>query len=178
MIDLLNASVDIFTQAKFKTLRNKFDLQEVVLFEDDTILGFLFAYDTLKELIENWETDMNGIVTANQFGLRRAAQKAWNTYAIFLTREQANYAGISTLSGIEENLAGTRKIARAGIVDNTNLEAALLSLLPIQSAPILEAVDFVAEIRHRTPELDGRAFEAFASSVDASIVLQAFEEAS
>ena len=45
---------------------------------------------------------------------------------------------------IEEDLTGTRKIARSGIRDSSDLRAALLPLLPLQSAPKLEAVDITS----------------------------------
>lgn len=77
---------------------------------------------------------------------------------------------------IEEDLTGTRKIARAGIGDVEQLRTALLPLLPIQSAPSLGAVDMPAEIRLRTTELPKRAIEAYLSGAHEASVIQVLEE--
>jgi hypothetical protein len=103
------------------------------------------------------------LVAENQLGLRRAQSKAWNTYTVFLAVAKANYGQRVALSSIEEDLAGTRKLARAGISDSEDLRAALLPLLPIQNAPDLEAVDMSAEIKLRTTELPTRVVDAFLS---------------
>lgn len=81
-----------------------------------------------------------------------------------------------SLGAIEEDLAGTRKIARAGVNDVANLHAAILPLLALQSAPRLDAVDITEEIRQRTTELPPRAVEAFLSSADEAVVIQVLEE--
>lgn len=90
---------------------------------------------------------------------------------------KADYAQSVALGEIEEDLTGRRKIARADVVDIARLRAALLPLLPLQSAPKLEAVDIVSEIRERTTELPARAVEAFLSSAEESVVIQVLEEA-
>jgi hypothetical protein len=85
---------------------------------------------------------------------------------------------MAALAAIEEDLTGTRKIARSDIRDISDVEAALLPLLPLQSAPKLDAVDMVTEIRQRSTELTPRAVEAFLSGTDVSLVLQVIEETS
>jgi hypothetical protein len=80
------------------------------------------------------------------------------------------------LNVIEEDLTGTWKIARAGIGDVEQLRAALLPLLPIQSAPSLGAVDMPAEIKLRTIELPERAIEAYLSRAQEASVIQVLEE--
>ena len=113
----------------------------------------------------------------HQLALRRAGPKAWNTYVVLLAKEDATESQLAALSAIEEDLTGTRKIARASIKDTSDLNAAMLPLLPLQSAPILDAVDMVMEIRQRATELPARAIEAFVSGADESVVLQVIEEA-
>jgi hypothetical protein len=50
------------------------------------------------------------------------------------------------------------------------------SLMPLQSAPVLDAVDSKEEIRQRTTELAPRIVEAFLSAADTHVVLQLLEE--
>jgi hypothetical protein len=120
--------------------------------------------------------DADRVIGDNQFGLRRAGEKAWNAYIVLVAAGEETIAQSVALGAIEEDLAGTRKIARADIAATSDVRAALLPLLPLQSAPKLEAVDIVAEIRQRTTQLSPRALEAFFSKADESVVVQALEE--
>lgn len=177
MIDMLTSSADLLTEARFITERASINGREALVFEDATVLGFLFTYGNPRELIGAWDEDASQAITDHQFGLRRAAQKAWNAYVVFLAAGDGDYANSAALAAIEEDLAGTRKIARAGIGSLADLRAALLPLLPLQSAPKLEAVDIVAEIRQRATELQPRAIDAFLSTAEETVVIQVLEEA-
>jgi hypothetical protein len=175
-MDILAASAEVLAGAGFSTSLVSVEDRRALTFEDNTVLGFLFAYDDPALLIECWSKDADKAVAAHQFALRRAAKKAWNAYVVLLTDREPDYVQSVALSAIEEDLAGTRKIAQAGIVDVAELRKALLPLLPFQSAPRLEAVDIVAEIRQRTTELPSRAVNAFLSDADESVVIQVLEE--
>ena len=176
MTDILKAGADVLSEVGFSTSPISVGDRQALAFEDATVLGFLFTYDNPRQLIEVWGKDTNHAIAAYQFGLRRAAQKAWNTYLILLATGAADYAQVVALSAIEEDLTGTRKIARAGVADVADLRAALLPLLPLQSAPRLEAVDILDEIRQRSTELPARAIEAFLSNADEGVVIQVLEE--
>jgi hypothetical protein len=176
MIDILATSAEILNDAGFSTSVTSAAAQDLLSFEDPTVLGFLFVYDGPSRLIECWAKDAERAIASNQFGLRRAGQKAWNTYVALLATAEADHTQSAALSAIEEDLTGTRKIARAGIVDISDVRAALLPLLPLQSAPKLEAVDMPTEIRQRSTELPSRAVEAFLSSADPAVVIQVLEE--
>lgn len=150
---------------------------EALVFEGVTVLGFIFIYPDAEQLLQRWTLDANELVSSYQFGLRRAESKAWNTYTVFLTGPRADLTEQLRLSVIEEDLAGTRKIARAGVGDDTEkLRAVLLPLLPIQNAPRLEAVDMRAEIRVRTSELPPDVVDAFLSEAPESSLVQMLEE--
>jgi hypothetical protein len=176
VIDILPASAEILREAGFSTSPVSFGDRHILTFEDNTVLGFLFAYDDPSVLIEGWSKDADKAIAAHQFALRRAAKKAWNAYVVLLTNREANYVQSVALGAIEEDLSGTRKIARDGVVDVAELRIALLPLLPFQSAPRLEAVDIIAEIRQRTTELPARAINAFLSNAAESVVMQVLEE--
>ena len=178
MTDILALSEEVLREAGFAIRKISVAGRPAIAFENPTSLGFVFAYDTPSEILATWSQDADTAVSAHQLVLRRARQKAWNAYAVFLAREAADYVAAAALSAIEEDLVGTRKIARAGVLDSADVRAALLPLLPLQSAPLLQAVDFVEEIRQRTTELPSRAVDAFLSSADDSVVIQVFEEPS
>lgn len=144
-------------------------------FEGDTVLGFVLAFPDPSSLIKNWQQHSQQVLKAAQFGLRRAEAKSWNAYLILLTSEPADYAAGVTLSAIEEDLRGTRKIARAGIAGEDDARSALLPLLTIQNAPKLDAVDMAAEIRLRTTELPADLVEAFIGDAPGPTILQMLE---
>ena len=176
MIDILDASARVLAEARFQTTSARVGPRDVLAIEDATSLGFVFVYDDSDSLITNWQSDADAAVSNYQFGMRKAGLKAWNTYIILLAAGAADLAQTVALGAIEEDLRGTRKIARAGVTNISELHAALLPLLPIQSAPRLEGVDFLSEIRDRTTELPTRAVDAFLSATDESVVINVLEE--
>lgn len=178
MIDILVASDNILSAAGYLTIRVPIEPCEILVFEGATTLGFLFAYGNYSELSQAWQRDTTAAIARHSLALRGAGQKSWNAYVVLLAGGQLDHSSSVALSAIEEDLSGTRKIARAGISDVGDLRAALLTLLPLQTAPRLEAVDIAAEIRQRATELHSRGVDAFLSTADESIVLQVLEEAS
>jgi hypothetical protein len=161
MIDILTMSAELLTESGFTTSHIQVSKREAIAFEDPTVLGFLFDYSTPQALLDSWVSDTNRTIADHQMALRRAGQKAWNTYAVMLAAEPADYQGL---------------VALAGIQSMADLRVALLTLLPIQSAPKLEAVDLVAEIRIRTSGMSARAIDAFLSNAEESVVLQVLEQ--
>ena len=145
-------------------------------FENDTVLGFAIAYDSVAELLASWRCNLNEVTRERQFQLRAAGTKAWNVYIALLAGDGASFADAVALSSIEEDLGGTRKIARAGVATPDDIRAALLSLLPFRVAPVLDPIDMRAEIKARTTELDQRLVEAFLALAEESVVLQMLEE--
>jgi hypothetical protein len=147
----------------------------VLLFESDSILGFVLCFPDASALLERWQPSSQRVLQAAQFALRRAERKAWNTYLVFLTEAAGDYGQNILLGAIEEDLVGTRKIARAGINGIEEVHAAMLPLLAIQNAPGLDAVDMAAEIRLRTTELPGELVDAFLSGASDATLAQMLE---
>ncbi len=176
MIDLLTSSGDVLGEAGFSTERISINDREVLVFEGATVLGFLFVYENSAQLIARWESDGSRAVSDHQFGLRRAGPKAWNAYTVFLAAQANDNSHSASLSAIEEDLVGTRKIACASVLDSVDVRRALLALLPLQAAPRLEAVDMQLEIRQRATELQSRAVDAFLLASDEAIILQVLED--
>jgi hypothetical protein len=163
-MDLISASGSLLSEeAGFAVGEFESNGRRFLGFEDITTLGFVFAYGTAHELLSSWERDLDGAIRDFKFGLRAAGKKAWNVYAVLLSEGVAIDFESVALTGIEENLSGTRKIARAGVSTGTSLKEALLPLIPIQAAPSLPAVDTAAEIEIRTTELSARIRQGFLS---------------
>jgi hypothetical protein len=177
VIDMLSSSASILSEAGFSTQRASVAGREAIVFENNTTLGFVLFYDEAAELLHASSRDGEHLIKHHQFGLRRAGQKAWNTYMVFLTGGSVDHSQLAALAAIEEDLGGTRKIARADIRDPLDVREALLALLPIQAAPALDAVDMLAEIRERASEVAPRAIDAFLSTAaEDAVVLQVLEE--
>jgi hypothetical protein len=147
----------------------------VVLFENDFVLGFVLIFPDAPTLLETWQASSQRVLHAAQFALRRAERKAWNVYLVLLTEAPADYGQNILLGSIEEDLVGTRKIARARIADSEDIRGALLPLLAIQNAPRLDAVDMPAEIRLRTTELPSELVDAFLNGASDGVIAQLLE---
>lgn len=147
----------------------------VLLFENDSILGFVLCFPDATAVLEQWVSSSQRVLLTAQFALRRAERKAWNTYLVFLAAADGDPGQNMMLGLIEEDLVGTRKIARAGITNAEGVRTALLPLLAIQNAPHLDAVDMQAEIRLRTTELPNELVDAFLSGAAESTLTHLLE---
>jgi len=147
----------------------------VLLFENDSILGFVMCFPDATALLERWQPTSHRVLQTAQFALRRAERKAWNAYLVFLTDVAGDYGQNVIIGAIEEDLVGTRKLARAGIVTTEDVRSALLPLLAIQNAPRLDAVDMPVEIRMRTTELPNELVDAFLGGAAESTLAQLLE---
>lgn len=176
MIDTIGECERLLLNSAMSTARLHRQHPQALLFEGQTVLGFVLIYSETANLISAWELHLSEIVAQHQFALRLANAKAWNTYAVLLASDTAKPPEQVTLSAIEENLVGTRKIARAGVISAEAVRAALLPLLPIQHAPKLEAIDMKAEILVRSAGLPTPVVDAFLSSASDSTVARLLEE--
>ena len=147
----------------------------VITFENDTVLGFVLLYPDAAKLIDSWKTDSARVLSKVKSALRQAGEKAWNAYLVLLADTGGDFGQNIALGNIEEDLVGTRKIARAGVEVPYELRNALMPLLALQNAPRLEAVDIPKEIKLRTSELPPNLIKGFLSSASYSVLLQILE---
>ncbi len=176
MIDFTAESQRVLSDGGIVATAVDLDGITALAFESSTVVGFIVSYPHAEALLLGWERDINRLVSEFQFGLRRAQAKAWNTYVVLLASAAPSHGQQVAMSAVEENLVGTRKIARAGVSNLEALRAALLPLLPIQNAPRLEAVDMKAEIQLRTTELPLRLVQAFLSEASDATVAKVLED--
>ena len=175
MTDLITDSAEILVAAGYAVERISTPKREALAFENSVCLGFVFAYNTTEQLLREWADDSTGVISRYGLSLRGAGEKAWNVYIVLISGGRKNETLQASLTELEEDLVGTRKIARDGISSTADLRSAFLALLPIQSAPKLEAVDMPFEIRMRSSDVDPKGIDAFLSTADESLVLQVLE---
>lgn len=175
-MELLAKSARLLQRSGYTTATVPVDGTDALAFEDTTVIGFVFQYDDVPTLLSSWDTDARETIGTYQFGLRRAAKKAWNLYTIFVSTGSSHGSQAAALSAIEEDLAGTRKIARAGVCTSSDVRDALLPLLPLQAPPHMVAVDIMDEIRQRTTEVEPRVLQAFFSRSDTPTILNILED--
>lgn len=119
----------VLRAAEFRTVRPA-ETPDTVVFEDDTILGFVAVYAGVEELITQWKNQQDGFLRGNAARLRRDPSKAWNTYSVFLTAAPVDQSAWETL-GIESDMTATRKIVRGGIITVHDVRDALGPILPL-----------------------------------------------
>ncbi len=176
MTVLLDDVQAVLAGSGFEMVLPKPTLSNALAFESDTVLGFVIAYSTVADLLGGWRRDADEVALERRLWLRAAGAKAWNVYILLLAHEEASFAASIALGSIEEDLVGTRKIARAGVTSIVGIQNAILPLLPFGAAPVLEPIDMCIEIKARATELNQVAVDAFLSLSEQSVVLQMLEE--
>jgi hypothetical protein len=133
LLDLVDEAQATLGLAEYATSRFDGLPVPVVLFEDQTTVGFIYLFGSAAALLERWRDLEQAALTAQSVRLRAAGKKAWNIYSIFLTEAEATSDESHRIQRIEEDLVSTRKIARARIQTSADLREALAPLLPLQS---------------------------------------------
>lgn len=175
MTETISSASTLLSDAGYSIGVVETDEGAVTTFENNTVFGFVFYYPDAETLILEWSAHSSRVLDRVQFALRTAGGKAWNTYLVLLADQAAGYGPNKSLGDIEEDLVGTRKIARAGVISPTELRNALMSLLAIQNIPSLETVDMEREIRLRTSEFPAELVEGFLSEASDNVLLQLLE---
>lgn len=115
---------------------------ETVCFEDDAVMGFACIFEDAATLLAHWREVETMWLTRHAPSLHKAGEKTWNIYSVFLCASGADAEQMRELRAIEEDLDRTRKIASCALNSRSALTAAVLSLLPLQSQPILDREEF------------------------------------
>ena len=126
-------------------------------FEDASVLGFVAEFETVAALLAGWQSAEETFLRTHAAALRRDPRKAWNLYTVLLTPEPAATEQRGTLFAIEENFRATRKLARAGISTERDVENALGALLPIRHRMDLTNEDVLELVNGRLSALPSEA---------------------
>jgi hypothetical protein len=154
-MQLIHETDSLLRKAGYRTERDLGDAS-LLYFENENILGFVRAFDTIREVLDGWQSGQDAYLRRSAASLRRDASKARNVYSVALSAAQATEYELSELIGVEENFAATRKIARAGITSRGDLGRAMAPILPL--AVVKEAGDANPELTLRNRlEIDERA---------------------
>ena len=175
MKNVLHEAQSILMEAKYHVVPVAEDGQEYIAFENNTLFGFLHYYSTIEELLSSWKQDKDKALKLFSPKLHLAGSKAWNVYTVILTSEEANDIQFHALQDIEEDLSGTRKIARSNLDTTDDVRAALLSLLPFSYIPSLPSLDIKQEIALRAQELPKKALMAFLADEELSTIATLLE---
>lgn len=158
----------------------RLDSGEILAFENDLILGFLFHFATAAELLQGWTAKQNDLLARFSPALRTSGPKAWSVYAIFLTEDNAETSGnVFALERIEEDFKHTRKIPRASVRTPADVRAALLPILGIANQATLAEEPFADRLARRLEaEIGLDATKAFLSGADEEDVARTLAEKS
>lgn len=149
-------------------------------FEDASVLGFVAEFQTIGALLEGWQAEQERFLRSNASALRRDRRKAWNVYSILLTQEQVSEEQRRALVAVEEDFGSTRKVARAGVTTDRDIEGALGVLLPIRHRVSLSSENALGALARRLDSVPQRALEvllAGGSGQEFAEALIQFEEA-
>ncbi len=125
----------------YRTARGPATLN-AIYFEDATIVGVVFLYDSVSDLVGSWEKQQDSFLGSNSHAIRSNPIKAWNIYTVHLTSDHGQPQQLSEAFGIEQDFRGTRKIVRAGLSKKADVREALLPYCPYSIGPRLRRLTF------------------------------------
>lgn len=150
--------------------------QSVICFENESILGFIHIVSGCMEIIDKWRAIQDVTLARFKPELKKAGEKAWNVYSIFLTEGRADTQTKNMLNSIEENFQLTRKIVRAGINSQQQLIGALLPLLSIRNKPIFDESNFDEKLFTNLSKLHVEGAKAFTKNIKPRDIAQILSE--
>jgi len=158
-MNIIHETNSILELSGYKTKYTDADAN-LLYFEDDCLLGFVTVFLTVGELSTQWKEKHDAFLTKNAGRLRVSPLKAWNCYSIFLTPDDTDSFPMHTFLEIEDNLQGTRKIARYSVRTRKDIIHALYPIMPIQNRVALSSEKFLDRVKERV-DLKERTIAAF-----------------
>jgi len=155
-VSIVDSVLSRLSSAGYTTAR----FGDEIRFEDASVLGFVREFATARHLIEEWQRAQDQFLRANAPALRRDRRKSWNAYSVLLTSQPASEEEAQRLITIEEDFRATRKVVRAAVSTDGDVESALAVLLPIRRRVRFVAEDALARVSDRLSALPRPALEA------------------
>jgi hypothetical protein len=159
-MDLTSTVQIILQETGYRTWLMSLDGMRPVCFEDNAVMGFVVVFQKPAKLIKQWQPTETALLSRHAAALRRAEDKAWNVYSVFLCAASADDVEMRKVRQIEENLERTRKIAACNLAGHDDVVSALLPVLPIQYDPRLEGEDLTERLRRRIASFAPAAADA------------------
>ena len=175
LMDISTQIEIVLRDADYDTWTSAGTSSPITCFESAALMGFVHIFDSASSLLKEWEIRQNQVLERHAAALRAAGAKAWNVYSIFLTAEPAPEK-TREIDRIEENFEFTRKIARASVRTDEDVERALLPLISIRSSPSLGMSNFNDRLRSRLKDLPQDAVTAFLNNVSSSEIVRILGE--
>src|SRR3546814_12466423 len=75
VIEILQSGNEMLREAGYSAEPVRIGSRDALVFESDTVLGFVCVYDSSAELMESWSKDSDQAISTYQFGLRRSGTK-------------------------------------------------------------------------------------------------------
>lgn len=136
------------------------DHPSTIYFEDYSLFGFCTVYESVGSLLDGWDHNQDDFLQKNAPFLRLAARKAWNCYTVHLTEARPTDIESQALFDIEENFASTRKIARANLETEIDVQRALYPLIPVQNLLKMQSAQSNLDIAQRFHDWPSPAIKA------------------
>ncbi len=149
MIDLLSVAHTLLREQDFATRVIGLGKASALLFEDDALLGFVYVFESAIEMTEGWKTVERAFLDTYSSRFRKAGDKAWNVYSIFICASDSSETDRRRVRWIEEDLRLTRKLTGCGVSTRQELINVVLPLLALQQKPFLQSDDFEKRLRRR-----------------------------
>jgi hypothetical protein len=149
MTDITSTVQIVLQEAGYETWLVAVDKVTVVCFEDDAVMGFACIFEEPRLLLEHWRKVESSLLARHAPRLRKAEEKAWNVYSIFLCSSPASDEETRQIRRIDEDHEQTRKIAACGLVGQEDIITAILPVLPIQHRPRLEGENLTERLKKR-----------------------------
>jgi hypothetical protein len=143
----------VLARAGFTCWQSQLGPMPTLGFEDASLMGFVFEFPTAQAIVDGWREAEQKMINQHAHAFRRAGDKAWNVYSVFLTTNEATKAECRQLRLIEEDLEQTRKLTGAGQASEVATAEALLPILPISTKPQLGTFDADARLARRLDAL-------------------------
>lgn len=175
MMDLISWLQIILRQADFRVRLLKLGSDSIVCFEDSSLIGFACEFVSVDDLLARWEFVEDEVVRAFASEFRKAREKAWNVYTVFISSASATSHEKRKVRWVEENLRRTRKIAAVDLRSREELVRALLPVLPLQHRVSVQLEDLSERLRVRissiAPEAGRTVFDSAVSPEEVARLL-------
>jgi hypothetical protein len=142
MTDLKSPLQALLQDSGYQTWLVPLDGHEIIVFEDDAVMGFVCIFEHVDILLKQWRELETKLLVKHGPALKKAGEKTWNVYSVFLCPENAPSTELREVRWIEEDLDRTRKLTGCALATREDLTTALLPLLPLQYQPRLDREDF------------------------------------